>query len=85
MNIDRTLVNIDVVAPNAVQQSLSGENTSRPLHQELQQSELGGAELDLAAAAMNAVAFSIELNASRGENRVDMGRFGSSQQRANPR
>src|SRR5690606_37692269 len=41
MHVDRPFVDIDVTAPDAVEQLLAREHPARGLHQELEQAELG--------------------------------------------
>src|SRR5882757_934342 len=51
MHIDGALVDIDVAAPDAVEQLLAAEHPPRMLKEELQQAVLGRAEIDRPARA----------------------------------
>src|SRR5262245_60093725 len=48
MHVDGTLVDIDLAAPDAVEQLLAREHAARPLHQELEQPVFGRSEIDRA-------------------------------------
>src|SRR5580658_3293516 len=51
MDVDGALVDIDVAAPDAVEQLLAREHPAGTLHQKFKQPELGGTEVDRAARA----------------------------------
>src|SRR5262245_46112562 len=51
MDVDGALVDIDVRAPDSVEQLLTREHPARPLHQELEQPVFGRAEVDGASGA----------------------------------
>ena len=68
MDVDRPLVDIDVVSPDAVEQLLAREHAPGRLHEELQQAEFGGPEMDLASAPAHAARLAVELDVSRREH-----------------
>ena len=51
MDVDGARLDIDVVAPDDVEQLLAAEHPARMLHEVAQQAELGRAEMDVAVAA----------------------------------
>src|SRR5262249_31909301 len=51
VHVNGALIDIDVAAPNAVEQLLAREHAAGALHQKFEQAELGGSEWNLAAAA----------------------------------
>src|SRR5262245_47960160 len=61
MHVDGALVDIDVAAPDAVEQLLAGIDAARVLHQEFEQPELGRTEVYLAAGARDALLLAVEL------------------------
>ena len=62
MDVDGALVDIDLGAPDAVEQLLAGEHPAGPLHQELEQPVFGRPELDLAAGARYPLLLAIKLD-----------------------
>src|SRR5262249_35088915 len=66
--VDGALVDIDVAAPDAVEQLLAREHAAGALHQKFEQTELGGSEWDFAAAARDPLLFAIELDVAGGQN-----------------
>src|SRR5215207_4763105 len=75
MHIDGALVDIDPGAPDAVEKLVAREYPARALHQELEQLELGRAEMKLAAAAAHPARLAVELDVARGEEMGDMRRL----------
>src|SRR6188474_2330908 len=59
MDVDRTLIDIDVAAPYAVQQLRAAEHPARALHEKLEQPELGRAEMHLASVPRHAMGLAI--------------------------
>src|SRR4051812_33675436 len=55
MDVDGALVDVDLAAPDAVEQLLAREHAAGPLHQELEQAIFGRSEIDGAAAARDAL------------------------------
>src|SRR5262245_17713607 len=49
MDIDSSFVDVDIGAPDTVEQLLPREHSARPLHQEFQQAIFGGAQIDRAS------------------------------------
>src|SRR5580704_6649423 len=49
MDVDGALVDIDVAAPDAIEQLLAGEHPAGAFHQEFEQAEFGRPEIDRAA------------------------------------
>ena len=62
MDVDGALVDIDVVAPDRVEQLLAREDPAGALHQEFEQLELGRPEMQLAAVPADAVRLAVELD-----------------------
>src|SRR5260370_8850329 len=62
MHIHGALVDIDVAAPDAVEQLLAAEHPARMLQKEFQQPVLGRAEIDRTARAGDAALLAIELD-----------------------
>src|SRR5689334_4989325 len=81
MHVDGTLVDIDVVAPNAVEQLLARVDTAGVAHQVLEQPVLGGAQVDLTTTATDAVAGAVELKVAGLEHGGNELRAGTAQQR----
>src|SRR5580692_1597331 len=71
MDVDGALVDIDVAAPHAVEQLLAGKHPAGAFHQELEQPELGRAEIDRAGRARHALLFAIELEIADIEHHGD--------------
>src|SRR5215472_17721850 len=55
MDVHRALVDIDVAAPNAIEQLLAGKYPSGPLHEKFQKPEFGLTEIDRPARARDAL------------------------------
>src|SRR5918993_3062507 len=72
MHVDGALVDIDVAAPHAVEELLAREDAAGALHQELQELELGRAEMELLAGAAHAVGLPVELDIAGGEEVRDV-------------
>src|SRR5262249_35486391 len=85
MHIDRSFIDIDVRAPDAIEQLLAREYASRPFHQEFEQPVFGGPKVDRAAVARNSFLFSIKLDVANAEYGRNALRIGPAQQRAYPR
>src|SRR5438552_7458678 len=68
VNIDGALVDIDVAAPDAVEQLLAREHPPRMLQEELQQAIFGRAEIDRPARARHAALVAVELDVAKGEH-----------------
>jgi hypothetical protein len=62
VNIDRAIIDIDIVTPDAIEQLLTGIDPPRRTHQKFQQAELGRSKVDLAVLAPNAVGFAVEFD-----------------------
>jgi hypothetical protein len=45
MDVDRARLDIDILAPDGIEELLAAVDPARPLHQELHQAELGRAEM----------------------------------------
>src|SRR3954451_20508644 len=62
MNIDRALVDVDVAAPDVVEQLLAAEYAAGVLQEEFQQAILGRSEVDRPARTRDAALFTIEFD-----------------------
>src|SRR5579859_5827679 len=82
MNIDGALVDVDIAAPNTVEQLLAREHATRILHQEFQQTEFSWSKLHIAPGARDALFLAIELDVAGRQHTGDTLRLGSSQQGA---
>src|SRR5688500_19460973 len=82
MHVDGALVDIDVAAPNAVEQLLARIDAAGVLHQEFEQAELGRPEMHLAARARYALFLAIEFQIAGPEHGRDPLGLRSAQQRA---
>src|SRR5437763_16862523 len=83
MDVDGALVDVDVSPPHAIEQLAAVEYTAGTLHQEFEQTELGRPEMDVAPAARNPPAVTVELQIPGSEHvRHPLG-FDAPQQRAN--
>ena len=80
MHVDGALVDIDVAAPDAVEQLLARKHPAGPLHQKFEQAEFGRAEIDRAACARHALFLAIEFEIADGEHHGDALRAGAAQQ-----
>src|SRR5260370_41379961 len=60
VDVDGALVDIDVAAPDAVEQLLAREHAAGMFEEEFQQAIFGRAEIDLAAGAGDAALFTLE-------------------------
>src|SRR5262249_37045410 len=85
MHIDRSFVDIDVRAPDAIEQLLAREYASRPLHQEFEQPVFGGPKVDRTTIARDSFLFSIKLDVANTEHGRYPLRIGPAQQLAHPR
>src|ERR1019366_2864313 len=70
MHVDGALVDIDVAAPDAVEQLLARENAARALHQKLQQAIFGRPQIDGAAAARDPPLVAVEFDVADAEHAV---------------
>src|SRR5258708_17390407 len=68
MHIDRALVDIDVAAPDAVEQLLAAEHPARMFQKKLQEPVFGRAEIDRTARTGNAALLAIELDVAIAEH-----------------
>src|SRR5688572_21952359 len=71
MDVDGALVDIDVAAPDAVEQLAAREHAAGALHQELEQLELGRLEMHFAALARDALLLAVEQDVARLEHSGD--------------
>src|SRR5206468_11606910 len=62
MDVDGALVDIDVAAPDAVEQLLAREHAAGMLQEELQQAVFGRTEIDRPARARHAALVAVELD-----------------------
>src|ERR1700744_5573604 len=60
MDVDGALVDIDLAAPDAVEQLLATEHAAGPLHQKFEQAKFGRPEIDRAGRARYPLLFAIE-------------------------
>src|SRR3954453_13700278 len=82
MDVDRSLVDVDVVAPHTVKQLLPAEHPTGALHQEFQQLEFRGSQVKLLAGAAHPGGFAVDLKIARDEDARDVSRLGAAQQGA---
>src|SRR6266700_3646636 len=68
MHVDRTLIDIDVAAPDTVEQLLAAEHAARMLQEELQETILGRAEIDRTARTRDAALLAIKLDVAIGQH-----------------
>src|SRR5690606_8736050 len=68
VNIDRTLVDVGIATPDAVEKLLPRQHTSRALHHELEQPKLSRPEPHLSVAARYAMRGAVELDFSGSED-----------------
>ena len=85
MHVDGALVDLDRHAPHPVEELAAGEDPAGPLHQELQQSELGRAEMHLAARPAHPPGLAVEQKVAGDEPARQPLRAGAAQQRTHPR
>src|ERR1700736_911088 len=71
MDAHGALVDIDVAAPDAVEQLLAREHAARALHEELEQAELGGPERHFAAGAGHPPSLAVKLDVAGREHGSD--------------
>src|SRR5262249_3639627 len=67
MHVDRALVDVDVAAPDAVEQLLARKYPSRMLEEKLEQAIFGRSEIDRPARARDAALLAVELDVAIGE------------------
>ena len=79
MHVDRALVDIDVAAPDAVEQLLAGKHPPRPLHQIFEEAELGRAQIDRLAGARDALLLAIEFEVADRQHQGNAFRTGAPQ------
>src|ERR1044072_1669802 len=82
MHIDGTLVDVDVAAPDAVEQLLARVDSSGVLHQEFKQAELGRPQMHLAARTRDALLLAVELEIAGAAHARDPFGLGAPPQRA---
>src|SRR5579883_1933416 len=68
MDVDGALVDIDVAAPDAVEQLLAREHAARMLQEELEQAIFGRPEIDRTARTRHAALLAVELDVAIGEH-----------------
>src|SRR5262249_3796406 len=68
MHVDGALVDIDVAAPDAVEQLLAGEHPAGVLKEEFEQAVFGRTEIDWTARARDAALLAVELDVAIGEH-----------------
>src|SRR2546423_5724172 len=68
MDVDGALIDIDVAAPDAVEQLLAAEDAAGMLEEKFQQAIFGRAEVDGAAGTRDAALLAIEFNIAVGEH-----------------
>ena len=68
MHVDRTLIDIDVAAPDAVEQLLAAEYAAGMLQKEFEQPVLGRPEIDRTAGTGDAALLAIEFDVAIGEH-----------------
>src|SRR5262249_45342551 len=61
MDVDGAFVDVDLAAPDAIEQLLAGEHTPGTFHQELEQAVFGRSEVDRAAAARDPFLLAVDL------------------------
>ena len=83
MHIDRAQLDMDVVAPDGVEQFLAREHAARVAQEEFQQPEFRGTQMDPAAIAGHAVGGEIHFNIVESELAFFGHGAGAAQQRAN--
>src|SRR5258708_33230468 len=85
VDVDGALVDIDVAAPDAVEQLLAREHAAGMLEEEFEQAIFGRAEIDLAAGAGDAALFTIEFDIAVSEDGGEPLGAGAPQQAFHPR
>src|SRR5206468_3255063 len=85
VDVDGTLVDVDVAAPHAVEQLLAAEHTPGMLEKKLQQTIFGGAEVDGTAGARHAALLAVELDVAAGEQVGEPFGAGAAQKPLHPR
>src|SRR5258708_57399 len=85
MDVHGALVDIDVAAPDTIEQLLAAEHPPRMLQEKFQQPILGRAEIDRAARAGDAALLAIELDVAIAEHGGEPFRAGAAQQALHPR
>ena len=85
MDVDRTLIDIDVAAPYTVEQLRPTEHAAWALHEKFEQTKLGWSEMHLAAVARHPMRLPVELDVAGGKHRGDTLRAGAPQDRAHAR
>ena len=85
MHIDGTFVDVDVAAPHAIEQLLTGEHPAGTLHQKFEQPEFRRTEIDRTARARHPFFLAIKLEIADRQHRRDPFRTGTAQQRTNAR
>src|SRR5262249_37684815 len=68
MDIDRSFVDVDIGAPDTIEQLLSREHSAWPLHQEFQQAIFGGSEIDRASVARYPFLFPVQFKIADAEH-----------------
>ena len=85
MHVDGALVDIDVAAPDAVEQLFAAEHAARMLEEEFEQAIFGRAEIDRTARTRNAALVAIEFDVAIGQHGGEPFGAGTAQQRLHPR
>ena len=60
VDVDGADLDVDVLAPDPVEQLLAARDPARALHQRVEQAELGRAEVDVALAALHPETLAVE-------------------------
>src|SRR5664279_364649 len=68
VDVDGALIDIDVAAPDAVEQLLAGKHPARMLEEKFKQTILGRAEIDRATGAHHAALLAVEFDVAIGEH-----------------
>src|SRR5437588_576495 len=85
VDVDGAFVDIDVAAPDAVEQLLAAEHAAGMLEEKLQQAILGRAEIDRSARTRDAAFLAIEFDVAIGEHGGEPLRARPPQQALHPR
>src|SRR5690606_20326780 len=83
VDVHRALVDIDVAAPDTIEQLLAREDAAGPQHEELEQPVFGRAEADGHAAPAHTAGLPVELEIARRKHGCCPGRVASPKQSGN--
>ena len=84
MDVDGTLVDEHIMAPDAVEQLRPREHPSRALHEKFEKPEFGRPEMQLASATTHTVGLPVEFDITRPEHGCNQIRLGATQDRSDP-